>query len=288
MLSFAHEYRERRRSIDPIGYATSLLGTAFAPQAQHRHGAAEPLLRRALDEFVEPLSVGDQQSKDLCQQMLAECLAQHDETLIEAEQIFRHLLNLKSLHSAGTSPKTSVRQSLARVLRKQHRNSEAEEIYRRLLDGPEALSDRVRTNITMALCQVLRDQEKLAEAEVVARQASEAALIHGPADLRSQHALLILGTVKLGQKAYGEAASTLGQACDAIATPYHQFHFQCLHAMGHTLRCLQRHDESASFYTRALDGYTQMLGSDHVSTQALSRELNECRASLARETETKE
>lgn len=108
-------------------------------------------------------------------------------------------------------------------------------------------------------------------------------LAHGPADIKSQIAMLSLGRTKLAQKAYGEAASILRQACDAIANPYHHTHLKCLYGMGRALRSLENHDEAMSFYTRALEGHVQIHGADHQLTRKLSEKIDQYRAFLAGE-----
>lgn len=175
-----------------------------------------------------------------------------------------------------------VRFNLAQVLMKQNRNGEAEEILTKVLkecDDPFGLA---HTEISRGLGRALRKQGKFAEAEVVARKASDVVSIHGAADLRSQSALLALGKVKLAQREYGEAASILRQACDAIATPYHTDHLACQVSMGEALQHQGCYDESISFYTRALDGYIRMLGVGHPLVRKCLGRIDECRALVAK------
>jgi tetratricopeptide (TPR) repeat protein len=109
---------------------------------------------------------------------------------------------------------------------------------------------------------------------------------HGPADISSQIASLALGKVKLAQKEYEEAATISKNACDTITTPCNQTHLQCRQVMGCVLGHLERYEEGISFYARALDGYTQMLGADHGTSQQCSEELDKLRALLAERTRT--
>jgi len=286
LQSFAHEYHERRHSIDPMAYAQSSLALSLILQHQYKYDAAEELLRYVLDDLKEPLSIKGHQTKVSCQYMLAMILARHHRKLKEAEQMFRDILNLRD--EGELSPEVNVQSNLASVLMKQRRNSEAEAIFKNILHGDEALTDRRRVSFTRCLGRALRSQKKFAEAEVVARQACEDMLVHGLADLRLQIPLLDLGEVKLAQQEFEEAVSILRPACDAIAIPYHVAHLECLASMGCALRHLQRYDEGVSFYTKALDGYARMLGTDHECTRMCSESLDECRALLARRVKTEE
>jgi tetratricopeptide (TPR) repeat protein len=213
-------------------------------------------------------------------------LALHHKKLVDAEHMLQDLL-LNSNDGEDDSM-SDVRFNLARVLMRQNRDGEAEEIFTQQLrkcDDPFGVPHKV---LSTSLCRALRKQGKFAEAEVVARQASDIVPIHGPADIRSQCALLALGKVKLAQREYGEAASILRQACDAIATPYHITHLGCQMSMGAALKHLGCYEESISFYARALDGCIRMLGVGHHSARNCSRELDECRALLEKGQEIEE
>ncbi|KAM0707478.1 hypothetical protein Q7P35_004123 [Cladosporium inversicolor] len=276
---FAHEYHESRRSIDPLLYADSLYMLARILEPQHKHQAAEQVLRQALDELKEPLSYECLLLKEKCQHLLARILAELHGKLREAEQMLRQILS-SPVQTEGEST-MHVLSDLARVLGLQHQYAEAEKIFTYLLNGPEEISERLHGSISRGLGRVLRRQGRYAEAEIIIRRASEKVLVHGPADVKSQVAMLALGKVKFAQKAYGEAASILRTACDTIATPYHDTHLQCLHSMGYALRHLEDHDEGMSFYTRALEGHVQIHGADHRLTRELSDEVDKYRAFLA-------
>ena len=172
--------------------------------------------------------------------------------------------------------------NLANVLMKQNRNREAEVIFTHLLTDCEDPLGVPHKVLSKGLCRALRKQGKFADAEIVARQASDIVPVHGPADIRSQSALLALGKVKLAQEEYGEAASILRQACDAISTPYHTNRLACQVLMGDALKHLECYDESISFYARALDGCIRMFGTDHEYSRRCSKKLDRVRARLAR------
>jgi tetratricopeptide (TPR) repeat protein len=114
--------------------------------------------------------------------------------------------------------------------------------------------------------------------EIFIRQASDIVPVHGPADIGSQSALLALGKVRLAQKEYGEAASMLRQACDAITNPYHTTHLACQASMGEALKHLECYDQSISFYARALDGSVRMLGVGHHLARKCPGRIDEWRA----------
>ncbi|GAB7329231.1 hypothetical protein MBLNU13_g01043t1 [Cladosporium sp. NU13] len=285
LQSFAHEHYKSRRSLDPMAYARSLYALSRMLETQHKHQDAKEMVQQALDELKEPLSHRGLVLKESCQRLLARTLTGLHGNLSEVEQMLRQLL--ASPVDAGEKSKMYGRAQLARVLTRQHRYSEAEEIFRHLLADPEHMSERRHVSFSRSLGRVLRRQRKYAEAEVVARQASENVVAHGPADLKSQIAMLALGQVKLGQRAYGEAARILREASNAIAVPYHHTHLECLRALGIALRRLGDHDEGMLFYTRALDGHIRMYGVDHESTRKSSEALDEFRAFLAG-TETRE
>jgi tetratricopeptide (TPR) repeat protein len=278
---FAHEYHESRHTIDPMAYAESLYTLAHNLEAQYKHQAAEKVLRQALDEHEEYQSYRSLLLKEKCQLLLARILARvHGKLKLgEAEQILREILS--SPVDTRENWRSFVRFQLARVLTMQSRYSEAEEIFRHLLNGPEEISERTHVSISRSLGQVLRYQGRYAEAEIVARQASENVLAHGPADLKSQIAMLALAKVKLDQKEYREAASILRQACDAIVTPYDHTHLSCLSEMGYALSRLENHDEAMSFYTRALGGHVQLHGADHEFTREVFEIVDKYRAFLA-------
>jgi tetratricopeptide (TPR) repeat protein len=276
---FAHEYHESRRSIDRMAYAQSMYTLARILESQFKHQAAEDFLRQALDELNEPLSYEGLRLKEKCQLVLADILARFYVKLGEAELILRQILSTPV--DTREKARVNARYALARVLVMQSCHSEAEEILRHLLNGPEELSERMRVSISRSLGRVLCHQGRYAEAEIVARRSIENVLAHGPADIKSQIAMLALGTIKFTQKAYGEAASILRTACDAIASPYHLTHLSCLHQTGRALRHLENHDEAMSFYTRALEGHVQVHGADHRLTRDMSEAVDEYRAILA-------
>ena len=275
--SFAHSHYQKRRSVNPVAYASSLGAWSRILIRQRKYDTAQALLRQALNE-LESLPIGDLETKTFCQHLLAMVLALHHKKLGDAEHMLQDLL-LNSNDGEDDSM-SDVRFNLARVLMRQNRDGEAEEIFTQQLrecDDPFGVAHRV---LSTSLCRALRKQGKFAEAELVARQASDIVPIHGPADIRSQSALLALGKVKLAQREYGEAASILRQACDAIATPYCITHLGCQMSMGAALKHLGRYEESISFYARALDGCIRLLGVGHHSARNCSRELDECRALL--------
>jgi tetratricopeptide (TPR) repeat protein len=278
---FAHEYHESRRSTQPMAYARSMYTLAWMLESQSKHQAAENFLRQALDELKEPLSREGLLLKEKCQLVLAEILARFYVKLGEAERILRQILS-SPVDTTGKA-RVNTRYQLARVLVMQSWYREAEEIFRHLLNGPDEISERMHVSISRSLGRVFYRQGRFAEAEIVARQASENVLAHGPADIKLQIAMLSLGRTKLAQKAYGEAASILRQACDAIANPYHHTHLKCLYGMGRALRSLENHDEAMSFYTRALEGHVQIHGADHQLTRKLSEKIDQYRAFLAGE-----
>jgi tetratricopeptide (TPR) repeat protein len=262
-----------------MAYAKSMYALALILASQDKHQAAEDFLRQALDELKEPLSYGGLQLKEKCQLVLAEILAKFYVKLGEAEQILQQIVS--SPVDTRDKARVNARSMLARVLAMQSRYSEAEEILRHLLNGPEEISERMHVSISRTLGQVLCGQGRYAEAEIEARRAIENVHAHGPADIKLQIAMLSLGTIKLAQKAYGEAASILRTACDAIASPYHLAHLNCLRKMGRALRLLENHDEAMSFYTRALKGHVQIHGADHQLTRKVSEEIDKYRAFLA-------
>lgn len=283
LQSFAHEHHRSRRSTDPMAYARSLNALARILRAQQKYQAAEEFIRQALDELKEPLPDRGIVLKQSCQYALASILARSYQRFGEAEQMLRQILSSPVI--PGENSRMDVRSQLAHVLGMQDRCSEAEEIFKNLLDGREEMSERARVTFTGRYGRVLRRQGKYAEAEVVVRKASEDVLAHGPADLRSQIAMLALARVKLAQKAYGEAACILRDACDAIAIPYHRIHLECQRVLGYALMHLHRHDEGMSVYTRALDGYVRMYGVDNQYTRRCSEAVDQYRAFLAQREE---
>jgi tetratricopeptide (TPR) repeat protein len=276
---FAHGYYKSRRSTDPTAYARSLYSLSRILWAQYKYQAAEEVLRQALDELKEHRSDESLLLKELCRGWLARILAQVHGKLSEAEQMLRQILS-NPCHT-GEELRTHTMLELARVLARQTRYSEAEEIYSHLLNGSEKRSERTRVSLSRALSRLLRYQGKYAEAEMVVRRMSENVLTHGPADIKSQIAMLALAKVKVDQEAYGEAASILRTACDAIATPYHQTHLECLQTMGYALMRSGAHDEGMSFYTRALEGYVRIHGADHQFTRDVSEDVDEYLVFLA-------
>lgn len=114
--------------------------------------------------------------------------------------------------------------------------------------------------------------------DIFIRQTSDIMPVHGPADIRSQSALLAPGKVKLAQKENGEVASIQRQACDAITNPYHTTHLACQASMGEALKHLECYDQSISFYARALDGSVRMLGVGHHLARKCSERIDECRS----------
>jgi tetratricopeptide (TPR) repeat protein len=271
-----------------MAYVESLIMLSEILIRQHKYDTAEGILWQAIDALEEPLSTERLWTKVRCQHMLAIILAQHHGKLGDAEQILRRILLDPDDMGNKIEFRIETELDLAQVLMKQNRNREAEQVLRQLLESCENPFGMVHAEISRDLGRVLRKQGKLAEAEAVALQASNIVLVHGPADIRSQYALLALGNVRLAQRAHGEAASVLRQACDAISTPYHHSHLECLQAMGYALRHLQRYDEGVSFYARAFDGYAQILGTDHESTRKCAKGLDKCRALLARRAKTEE
>jgi tetratricopeptide (TPR) repeat protein len=283
---FAHEYHKNRRSIDPMAYAKSLYTSARILQAQYKHQAAEEVLRQALDELKEHRSDESLLLKELCQCLLVRLLARHYRKLNELEQTLRQILS--SPVDTRERARIDVMFQLARVVAMQSRYSEAEQILRQLMGMPEEISEGLHVSISRGLGQVLHLQGRYAEAETVIKHASENVLAHGPANLKSQTAMQALGEVKLAQKAYGEAASILRTACDAIATPYHRTHLECLHDLGYALRRLEDHEEAMLFYTKALEGHVQIHGADHQYTREISEEIDKYRAFLAGEKKIEE
>lgn len=278
--SFAHNHYQRRRSINPIAYARSLGARSRILIGQRKYDAAQALLLQILNNEPEPLAIGGIKTKEFCQNWLAVILAQHHKKLGDAEQMLQDLLlNSSDVENGSTM---HVKFNLAVVLMKQNRNGEAEEILTKVLgecDDPFGISHQV---LSRGLCRALRKQGKFAEAEIVARKASDVVSVYGAADFRSQSALLALGKVKLAQRKYGEAASILRKACDAIATPYHTDHLACQVSMGEALQHQGCSDESISFYTRALDGYIRMLGVGHHLVRKCLGRIDECRALVAK------
>ena len=281
--SFAHKHYQKRRSVDPIAYARSLGERSQILMRQCKYDTAQALLHQAINE-VEPLSAAGLEIKEFCQHLLAMILAQHHKKLGNAEQMLQDIL--LNCSDGEDSSRADIKFNLAHVLMKQNRNGEAEAIFAQLLNECDDPFGLAHAEISGGLGRALRKQGKFGEAEVVARRASDVVPIHGPADIRSQCALLALGKVKLAQREYGEAASILRQACDAIATPYHTDHLRCQVSMGKALKHLKCYDESITFYARALDGSTQMTGTDHELSQQCSKKLDKLRALVAKSKRT--
>jgi tetratricopeptide (TPR) repeat protein len=115
-----------------------------------------------------------------------------------------------------------------------------------------------------------------------AQRASEHALIYGVTDYRAQVALMTFGEVKLAQKAYAEAATIFGQICDATATPNSLEHSICQIYLARALRHLPSYNKALVAYTRAIEGFSQVLGVENRYTRAASEVLNDFRAFLAK------
>jgi tetratricopeptide (TPR) repeat protein len=151
-----------------------------------------------------------------------------------------------------------------------------------MLERPEDFDSTTLIAIVTDLSRALQRQGKLAEAEEVAQSAREHALIYGVTGYRAQVALMTLGEVKLAQKAYAEAATILEQACDATAIPNSLEHLMCQMHLARALRHLPSYDKALVVYTRAVEGYGRVLGSENRQTRKYSQELDAFRAFLAK------
>lgn len=279
LQSFKHEYYAQQRFFAPMAYLKSLFELSIFLEYNRKYDAAEVQLRLLFDALGTtegPLSEECLTIRDSCQNVFARILAFHHGKYSEAEQMLRRLIRQTDHRNDAENYHAKV--SLATIFNKQTRHNEAERLYKQLLAEFADLSDRNYVALTRGLGRALRAQGKLAEAEDVARKASERVLVHGPADIRSQVALLTLGQAKLAQKAYEEAGTLFRQACDAIAAPYHQTHFECQMELASALRQLQSYDEAIVMYTRALDGCVRISGVDNELTRRCSKELDEVRA----------
>lgn len=279
---FAHEYHEHRRSTDRMAYIKSLYDLSKILRLQSKYDAMEAPLRQALDEIKEPASWEGVRIKELCQRSLAKVLSKRYGKHSEAEQMLRTLLRQQSQRNEDKKARLLVEWRLGDVIFLQGRYGEAEKLYKRLLDTPDIKSDWNRTVLTSNLSRALVRQNKLAEAENLARRENEIVQVHGPGDLRSQCALLDLGQVKLAQKAYGEAATVFGLACDATANTKHVFHLRCQRGLAFASRKLHLYQKALKSYTSAVNGFNQVFGAEHPLTQDYTAELVEFRAFLTK------
>jgi hypothetical protein len=265
-----HQYHEQHHCVDPIVHAESLYRLAWILGAQHKYDGAEQLLRQVVNRLDEPLSREYVRMKESCQLSLAALLMDRDKSFSEAEQMIRRLLYQPDI------ARTMV--GLARLPEKQERHREAETLYKQMLERPEELSSLSRNAMTTDLSRPLLHQGKVAEAEEVAQRGH--ALIYGATDSRSQTTLMTLG-VKLARKAYADAATLLGQACDATGTPDHPGHLECQILLARALKHLCLYDRSLATYARAVDEYGRALGLEHPFTRTYTQELDAFRAFLA-------
>jgi tetratricopeptide (TPR) repeat protein len=279
---FSHQYHEQQRSVDPIVYAENLFLLASILKLQQKYDAAEQLLRQALDKLDEPVPEQHVRIKEFCHKLLAEILMDRDGFYREAEQTLRCLLDQQWQRNASRSDKINTMLSLAGALVGQERHREAEKLCKDMLERPEDLESITQNVIMTVLSRALRDQGKLAKAEEVAQRASEHALIYGAMDYRAQEALTTLGEVKFAQKAYAEAATIFGQLCDATADPNGLLHLMCRIYLARALRHLPSYDKALVAYTRAVEGFSPVLGGEHPYALMLSRELDAFRAFLAK------
>jgi tetratricopeptide (TPR) repeat protein len=282
LQTFSHQHHEQQRFVDPEIYAESLCHLARILGSQGKYDAAEQLTRQALDKLNETLPKEHVWVKELCQRFLAQLLINRDRSYSEAEQMLRCLLDQQRQRNASEIDKSETMIILADALLGQERYREAEKLYKQMLNRSKELSDSGRNTTSTQLSRALRYQGKLAEAEEVARRESDYALIHGATDNRAEKALVALGKVKLAQKAYAEAATLFGQACDATATPNNHTHMECQISLARALRHLPSHDKALVAYTRAIDNYGRVFGDEHRLTQDSSRELDALRAFLAK------
>jgi hypothetical protein len=86
----------------------------------------------------------------------------------------------------------------------------------------------------------------------------------------------------LAQKAYAEATTLFGQACDATATPNSRQHLGCQISLARALRHLPSHDKALVAYRRAIGGDGRFYGLEHRYTRKHSKELDTFRAFLAK------
>jgi tetratricopeptide (TPR) repeat protein len=278
---FSHQYHEQHRFVDSMIHARSLYNLACILGAQHNYGGEEQLLRQVLDGLNEPLSKEHVRMKELCQLSLAVLLMNRDKPFSEAEQTIRSLLYQQWQRNASANDIAHTIVGLARALERQERHREAEILYKLMLKTPEELGSLARNALTTDLSRTLLHQGKLAEAEEVAQREYKHALNYGVTDSRLQTALMTLGEVKLAQKAYAEAATLLGQACDATGNPDHPGHLECQFLLARTLAHLCLYDRALATYARAIDGYGRVLGLEDPFTRTYTRELDSFRAFLA-------
>jgi tetratricopeptide (TPR) repeat protein len=280
LQTFSHQYHERQQCVDREVYAGSLHLLAQILSGRCKYDATEQLLRQALDMLDEPLSGKSIQIKESCQ--LGILFMNRDRSYSDVEETLRFLLDQRWQRNASVNDIAHTVVLLAHNLLIQKRPREAEDLYKQILKRPKGLNSLSRIAIATGLSRALLGQGKLAEAEEVAKRASKDAMIHGATDFRSQEALRALGEVKLSQKAYAEAATVFGQACDATATPNGHNHLFCLIHLARALRHLPSYDEALVAYTRAVDGYARVHGVEDPRTRAFSRELDTLRAFLAK------
>jgi tetratricopeptide (TPR) repeat protein len=279
---FSHQHHEQQRFVDPIVHAESLSSLALILLSQRKYGVAEQLLRQALDKLNESLPNEHVQIKESCQRFLAQLLINRDRSYSEAEQMLRCLLDQQRQRNASEIRKDETMIVLADALMGQGQYREAEMIYKQMLDRPKGVINPHRNTITTRLSNALLSQGKLAEAEDIAQRLCERVLIHGLTDERSQQALLALGKVMLAQKAYAEATTLFGQACDATATPNSRQHLGCQISLARALRHLPSHDKALVAYRRAIGGDGRFYGLEHRYTRKHSKELDTFRAFLAK------
>jgi tetratricopeptide (TPR) repeat protein len=280
LQTFSHQHLEQQQFVDLKVYAGSLYFLAVILSGRLKYDAAEKLLRQALDMLDEPLPGKHTEIKESCQVSLARLLMSRDKSYSEAEQMLRCLLDQQWQRNA--SENNRILSTLASVLGAQGRHEEAERLYKQLLESTNAINSLYRNGIATQLSMALVFQGKLAEAEEVAQRESEQALVHGATDSRSQSALLTLGTIKLAQKAYAEAAAIFGQCCDATDTPDHPLHLACQSNMALALRRLPSYDKALVAYKQAVDGHSRVLGGEHHDTRFCAQELDALRAFLAK------
>jgi tetratricopeptide (TPR) repeat protein len=282
LQNFAHQHHERQHYVDATIHAASLRGLAWSFALQGKLDAAEHMLRQALDELDDPLSGEHVQIKEWCQLALVALPIFRDESLDEAEQKLRYLLEQQWQRNASESDKAPTMILLALIFARQGRHKEAEGLYKQLLESHREFSNPVRTVLTTEFCRALLHQGKIPEAEEVAQREIEHASIYSTRDSRSQMALMALGEVRIAQKAYAEAATLLEQACDATVTSNDLWDLTCQTTLGHALMHLRLYERALLTYTRVVDGYGRLLGGENRYTREGVIELEVLRASLAK------
>jgi tetratricopeptide (TPR) repeat protein len=198
-----------------------------------------------------------------------------------SRQRFRYLLKQQRQRKASVIDVAKTIFGLAGALAGQKRHRETEKLFKFLLKRSKIFSGSFRITLTTWLSRALLHQGKLAEAKEVAQREHEHALNYGATDSRLQTALMTLGEVKLAQKAYTEAATLLGQACDAASNPDHTRHLECRFLLARALAHLCLYDRALASYTRAIDRYGRVLGHEDPFTRTYTRELDSFRAFLA-------